>query len=129
MFNILLQNNGSDFFKSEQGGDPVYLQHLYWLMGQPTVWLTLFVWLLILVAIMKLSIILLRAKQILILFLFLCLITALISGYTWLFQQSVDLYTSGAGHLAQYMKTANWAVLALGFASGCWIIFDWVRRD
>ena len=31
--------SGSDFFNADQGGDPAYFQHAFWLLGHPESWL------------------------------------------------------------------------------------------
>ena len=118
---------GEDFFENSGGGDPVAIQHLIWVLGHPETWLTLFLWIALLTAIVKIAKRLWRHQNRLWFGLFFVIVSAALTYYIWLSQNAFDLYVQGRGHEFIALRYAKRGVLILSILSLIWIIADWLK--
>ncbi len=118
---------GDDFFEASGGGDSAAFQHIMWVLGRPDTWLTLLLWLALLIALIKIAKRLWRKRRKLWLVLFLIIVSAALTYYVWLSKNAYSFYVEGRGHEIIALRYAKLAVLILSILSMGWIIVDWFK--
>lgn len=116
----------NEFFEPSGGGD-ASIQHISWFLGHPSVWLTIFLWVLILIAAFKISKRLLRANKTLWLILFIATVGAALTCYAGLMIGAFHSYKEGLLNELRGVRYANFAVILLSIMSGFWIIAGWIK--
>jgi hypothetical protein len=100
---------------------------LIWVLGHPKTWLTLFLWITLLTAIVKIAKRLWTHGKWFWLMLFFVIVSAALTYYIWLSQNAFDLYVQGRGHEFIALRYAKRGVLILSILSLIWIIADWLK--
>ena len=114
----------SDFFNLSAGGEPAALQHLIWLLGHPSTWVTILIWLLILIGFFKLARRLWRSRKWVWLGVFTIAAALALYVYIDLSIQAFDMYREGRGDLVRKLRLAKRVIIIPGLGSGVWIIAD-----
>lgn len=116
----------SDVFEASGGGDPG-LQHIIWLLGHPSTWITFFLWAFIGIAIFKIAKRLLRARKTVRLVLFIAIVGIAVMSYIWLSRLAFQSYVEGLEPEMLGLRFAKSAVILLSIMSAGWIISDWFK--
>ena len=119
-----------NFFNPSGGGDPASFQNGLWFLGDLSIWLTLIVWIFLLVAVIRIAKRLWRAGQTLWLILFIVAVSAVMSYYVWLSINAHSSYAEGLKLKQElvYLQYAKRIVVLLSLLSAVWIAFDWFKR-
>ena len=118
---------GEDFFESSGGGDPAFFQHLFWVLGHPETWLTLFLWIALLTAIVKIAKRLWLHRKRFWFGIFIAIVGAALTYYIWLSQNAFDLYVQGRVDEIITLRYAKLGILLLSVFSLIWIVVDWLK--
>ena len=117
----------NDLFNSSGNGDPAAFQHLMWLLGHPSTWVTILIWLLILIGFFKLARRLWRARKWVWLAVFMIAAALALCVYIDLSAQAFDMYREGRSDLVQKLRVAKRVIILLGIGSGIWVISDFLK--
>lgn len=114
-------------FEASQGGDAVWVQHLLWIVGHPGFWLTIFMWLMFFIGMIKLGLGIWRTGKSLWLVVYILFILIALGSYAWLSINAFDYYTQGRGAELIALKWAKLLVLLLSILSLGWIVKDLLK--
>ena len=117
----------SDFFDSERGGDPALFQNLIWYFGHPSIWFAVFLWICVLVAILKVGKKLSKARKWVWLAMFNAIVGAALIYYAWLLNTAHQFYVEGRGAELENLNRAKLVFLIMSMSSLVWIIVDWIK--
>ena len=107
-------------------GDPVWLQHLAWLLGKPSTWLTILIWVLIAGGFIKAGRRLWQRPNRFWFVLFVFGFVAALLGYLAFTVWAHHMFTVGmAAHLIPIIRVVKFTIVLFGIASAIWIIWDW----
>ena len=119
-----------DFSGSDQAGDPVFFQHLIWLIGYPAVWFTLLAWALCIAGAFKLGRLIQGRYGKKGLVVYSLSILAFLAVYAWVLKSAYEVFVQGAA-FSDDLVLLSWMSLAvngLALGSAVWIIADFLRR-
>ena len=117
----------NDFFSASAGDDNASFQHLLWFFGHPEVWITIFLWIILLIAIIKVIKRLWRPRKIFQIAIFLIITGILLTYYIWLSKNAYTSYVEGRGNELILLRNMKRLFLVLSTLSFVWIIRDWVK--
>lgn len=116
------------FFEPASQGDPIYMQHLIWVLGQPETWVTFFLFGCLLIGIVKMAKRLWQRKSWMWGLGFLLMVGLALGYYIWLSVNAVEFYREGRGSELVQLKIAKQIIFGLPLLSLIWIIVTYVRR-
>ncbi|WP_271078540.1 hypothetical protein [Aurantiacibacter sp. MUD61] len=118
-----------NFFETGGGGDPLWGQHIMWLLGYPETWAYIGMWVLVIVGVVSFGRFLSKqGRAVLALALYLAF-AALVAIYIWLFMQTRLALVEGDLSWARTMGLANSSLFLAAIASLGWLIFGRRQRD
>lgn len=115
-------------FEPAGQGDPIYMQHLIWVLGQPETWITLFLYGCLLVGIVKMTRQLWRKKGRLWGLGFLSMVGLVLGYYTWLSVNALEFYRQGRGSELVQLNIGKLIILGLSLSALVWIIISSIRK-
>ncbi len=116
----------SQFFDTQNAGDPVLLQHFFWFLGHPEVWLTLVAWAVLLLGAVKLWRRLKSARKTGWLAALTLSLIALLGCHIWLSFHAMTAFAQGLGEPLVALGYVQWITFLLALFSAGWIVYDWI---
>ena len=117
-----------EFLKTQSGGDPIYFQHMMWILGQPSTWVTIFAYVVLFVGMLKLAKWLWRKKKRVWFFGFLLASSLAFGFYIYLSVNAIEFYRDGRAQELVALRLSKGLMLSLSFLSFCWILREIFRR-
>lgn len=116
------------FFDPAGQGDPVFWQHFMWVLGQPSTWIMLFLFVCLIFGIVKMTRQLWRQKTWIWGMGFFFIACFAIGYYIWLSVNALQFYREGRGSELVKLKIAKQILLGLSLSSLVWIIISGFSR-
>lgn len=104
----------------------IEFQNLSWLLSHPGFWFTLLMWVVLMIAVVRISQKLWRKRAIVGFILFLAVVAAAITYYSWLSVNAYSFFIEGSVHRLTHLNFAKRAVVFFAALSSIWLVIDWV---